>query len=134
MKFLFAFLLSLPAFARSEVARCSGDFLELKGEAVVVTSVDKKIYKVTWINTKGEKRELDSINKFNDEQFELQCMNAKEALAHEKSINESEGIHGFLKMQKGSGLLCYFTDQTQAKCWAYDKTKKALVEAGGWST
>lgn len=133
MKFLFVFLLSVSAFANTEVAKCAGDFMGLKGESVNVTT-DKKVFRVTWINVKGEKRELDSIKKFNDEQFELQCMNAKDALAHEKSINESEGIHGFLRNPLKSGLLCYFIDETQAKCWAYDKTKKALVEAGGWST
>jgi len=36
---------------------------------------------------------------------------------------------------KGAGAVCYFTDDTTAKCWS-DGRKKAgdLIEVGGWIT
>lgn len=120
---------------RVTVASCSGSFLGLNDESVVVT-FDKasSSYKILWIDVKKQETVLSTIKKYNDEKFELQCMATKEASDTKKSLAKSEGVHDFLEFAAGNGLLCYFTDETTAKCWTYDKKKKSLVDAGGWQT
>lgn len=79
-------------------------------------------------------QELDVVKKFNEEKFELQCMDAKEASALKKSLSNSEGIHDFMKLPIDSGALCYFIDETTTKCWSQDVKTKSLVNIGGWQT
>ena len=141
--FIFSFLFAQAAVAapaslesvKATVASCPGTFLHLKNESVKVI-IDKvsSNYEVVWIDDQGENKILSTIEKRNDEKFELQCMHAKEAAKLKKSLAGSEGIHDFLQFPKGNGLLCYFVDDVTTECWTYDKKKKSLVNAGGWQT
>jgi hypothetical protein len=138
MKYLVIALLLFSAhltLAASPVATCPGTILELKNESAQVT-YDKaaSTFSVKWVNAKKKTAVLDTVKKFNDEPFELQCMTGKEVLDTKKSLADSEGIHDFLKVPKGQGAFCYFTDETTTTCWTYDKKKKAFVNAGGWQT
>lgn len=118
------------------VAQCPGAFMNRKDDMAVAISAKKtdKV-QVLWISQGGKIQELDSVPSAGDgNKFELDCMSSAKASSFRKSAESSEGIHSFLKFPKGNGLLCYFTGDTDAKCWTFDKAKGVLVDAGGWQT
>lgn len=132
---LFLFSHSLFAGAPAVVVSCSAKFAGLPNDSINVT-FDKASsnFKVLWVNAKKETKELGTVKKFNDEKFEIQCMDAKAAAEIKKGLSDSEGIHDFLKVPQNKGALCYFVDETMTKCWSFDEKKKVFVDAGGWQT
>jgi hypothetical protein len=118
-----------------ETVTCSGKFAGLPNDAITVTLDTKtSIYKVEWVKANKETKELGTVKKFNELKFDLQCLDPKNADEIRKNVMEAEGIHGFLKIPKGKGALCYFVDETMTKCWSYYQKTKTFVDAGGWQT
>lgn len=96
---------------------------------------DTKLFRVLWIRPDKTIQILDTVPKnFGSGEFELSCKPAKEAEQFQKMANASEGIHVFLKLPKGNGMLCYFTSDTDSKCWTGGGKDGALFSAGGWQT
>ena len=116
----------------SVAASCSANFLNRPDQEIVVV-LHETTYRVLLVGKNEEIKEIDSLPKRSNEKFEIQCMSSKEATEHKKVTEGSEGVHSFLKFPKGNGILCYFIDETTAKCWT-NKNNTDLVEAGGWQT
>ena len=116
------------------VASCSAGAVgnRLDGFAALYNSSDKQT-RVVAIDKEGGVRELDVIPSTDGSSFELQCLNAKEAKERKKVLRESETIRDFLHVPTGRGAVCYFTSDTETKCWSTDKDGK-LIDVGGWQT
>jgi len=117
------------------VATCNGSFLGLAKDQIDVNlDPETNSYRVLWKRENGTTAELDQVSKIGAAPFQIQCMNSKEAGKFKQAAQGSGGIHSFLKFPKESGVLCYFTDNENAKCWAFNKKKNKMVAAGGWQT
>lgn len=115
---------------------CDGAFLGRRGDAVVALydAAEKRVT-VAWAPRQGEIQQLDSLAEQGEaKDFELQCHSAKQVDELRQTLRSSETIENFLKVPAGAGAVCYFTDQTTAKCWALDAKSGKLIEAGGWQT
>ncbi len=115
---------------------CSGKFVGKETNAVAVLRVDsKREFLVVWVTPPGSIQELDSVPQADAASaFELQCLDAKQAEERQQILRNSEAITSSLKVLKGHGAVCYFTDNTTAKCWSLDRTSGRLIEVGGWQT
>lgn len=67
-------------------------------------------------------------------QPDLSCYTRAEAEALNRSLKQSETIHGQLTPRFGTTVVCGFVDDTTARCWQYSPTDSAFVEVGGWTT
>ncbi len=116
------------------VASCSAMAIgrTLDSFAAVYSSSEEKV-RVVAVAKNGDVRDLDVVPAFRGTSFELQCLNAREAKERKKVLGESEAIRDFLKVPAGRGAVCYFTSETETKCWSTDKDGK-LIDAGGWQT
>lgn len=116
------------------VASCSTAILGNTRDvfAALYGAHDKRI-RVISVMQNGGTREIDVVPATRGSSFELQCLNAKEAKQRKKVLGESETIRDFLRVPAGRGAVCYFTSDTETKCWSKDKSGK-LIEVGGWQT
>ena len=65
---------------------------------------------------------------------DLSCYTRAEAEKLERSIRQSETIHGQIAPRWNSTVVCGFTDNTTAHCWQYSPVDRAFVTVGGWTT
>ncbi len=113
---------------------CSGTFVGKPNDAIaVINNGAKKEFIVLWVMSNGNVQQLDSVIQAEPE-FEMQCMNAKEAKEREHDVHTTDTIVGTLRALKGLGAVCYFSDDTTAKCWSLDRATGRLIEIGGWLT
>jgi hypothetical protein len=116
------------------VKSCSGSFVGKHDDAIaVLRSEARKEFVVLWVMSDGKTQELDVVTQAEPE-FELQCMDAKEAKEREHDVHTTDTITGTLKARKGLGAVCYFSDDTTAKCWSLNRASGRLIEIGGWLT
>ncbi len=116
------------------VKSCSGSFVGKPTDAIaVVNNAAKKEFIVLWVMSDGNIQQLDAVTQAEPE-FELQCLDAKEAKEREHDVHTTDTITGTLKALKGLGAVCYFSDDTTAKCWSLDRASGRLIEIGGWLT
>ena len=116
------------------VNSCSGKFVGKPSDAAaVLRDAAKKEFLVLWVMSDGKIQQLDSVTGTVPD-VELQCFDAKEAKKQEYAIYHTPTIEGDLKVRKGLGAVCYFTDDTTAKCWSLDRASGRLIEIGGWIT
>jgi hypothetical protein len=116
------------------VKSCSGDFVGKHDNAIaIVHNEASKEFVVLWIMSDGNIQQLDAVTQAEPE-FELQCVDAKEAKEREHDVHTTDTITGTLKALKGLGAVCYFSDDTTAKCWSLDRASGRLIEIGGWLT
>lgn len=116
------------------VNSCSGKFVGRPSDAVaVLRNQAKKEFLVLWVMSDGNIQQLDSVTEGVPD-VGLQCFDAKEAKKQEYEIYHTPTIEGDLKVRKGMGAVCYFTDNTTAKCWSLDRASSRLIEIGGWIT
>ncbi len=116
------------------VKSCSGNFVGKPTDAIaVINNAANKEFIVLWVMSDGNIQQLDAVIQAEPE-FELQCMDAKEAKGREHDVHTTDTIVGTLKALKGLGAVCYFSDDTTAKCWSLDRATGRLIEIGGWLT
>jgi hypothetical protein len=116
------------------VKSCSGNFVGKPIDAIaVINNAARKEFIVLWVMSDENIQQLDSVTQAEPE-FELQCMNAKEVKEREHDVHTTDTIIGTLKALKGLGAVCYFSDDTTAKCWSLDRATGRLIEIGGWQT
>lgn len=116
------------------VNSCSGNFVGKPSDAVAVLRDDaKKELLVLWVMSDGNIQQLDSVMQAEPD-IGLQCFDAKEAKKQEYAIYHTPTIQGDLKARKGLGAVCYFTDNTTARCWSLDRASGRLTAIGGWIT
>lgn len=65
---------------------------------------------------------------------DLSCYTRAEAEKLERSIRQSETIHGQIAPRWNTTVVCGFTDNTTAHCWQYSPVDRAFVTVGGWTT
>ncbi len=114
---------------------CSGTFVRKDTDAVVVLqNQSTKEFLVVWVMPGGI-QELDRVQLTDSSsEFELQCMNPKEAKELQDTLRHSEGISTSVEIPKGAGAVCYFIDETVANCWSLDRATGELVRVGAWET
>lgn len=116
------------------VNSCHGTFVGKPSDAVAVLHNEaKKEFLVLWVMSSGNIQQLDSVMQAQAD-FELQCFDTKEAKKQEYLVFHTPTIEGDLKVRKGQGTVCYFTDDTTAKCWSLDRASGQLIAIGGWIT
>jgi hypothetical protein len=65
---------------------------------------------------------------------DLSCYSPAEARRLDRSIRESETIHGEVAPRWPTTVVCGFVDDTTAVCWQYSPDARAFVKVGGWIT
>lgn len=65
---------------------------------------------------------------------DLSCYTRAEAERLERSIRQSETIHGQIAPRWDTTVVCAFTDNTTAHCWQYSPADRTFVTVGGWTT
>lgn len=65
---------------------------------------------------------------------DLSCYTRAEAEKLERSIRQSETIHGQIAPRWNTTVICGFTDDTTAHCWQYSPVDRTFVTVGGWTT
>jgi hypothetical protein len=65
---------------------------------------------------------------------DLSCHTRAEAEQLDRSIRQSETIHGQVTPRWSTTVVCGFTDDTTAQCWQYSPADHAFVKVGGWTT
>src|SRR5262245_38100009 len=115
---------------------CSGKFVGKDTNAIaVLRDESKKQFLVLWVMPPGGIQELASVAQFDtSNEFDMQCLNAKEAKEVEYTSQHSETIHSDMKVLKGLGAVCYFIDNTTSDCWSLHRSSGKLVKIGGWLT
>ena len=65
---------------------------------------------------------------------DLSCYTRAEAEQLDRSIRQSETIHGQIAPRWNTTVVCGFTDDTTAQCWQYSPADRAFVTVGEWTT
>jgi hypothetical protein len=65
---------------------------------------------------------------------DLSCYSRADADQLNRSIGQSETIHGQITPRWNTTVVCGFTDDTTAQCWQYAPADQAFVNVGGWTT
>ena len=65
---------------------------------------------------------------------DLACYSPAEAKALDKSIRESDTIHGGVASRWRTTVVCGFVENTRAVCWQYSPVARAFVKVGEWIT
>lgn len=63
---------------------------------------------------------------------DLSCYTRAEAEKLDRSIRQSETIHGQVTPRWNTTVVCGFTDDTTAQCWQYSPIDRAFVKVGQW--
>jgi hypothetical protein len=64
----------------------------------------------------------------------VDCHTPAEARDLGKSISEHEAIHGGIKPQYRTAVICAFVEDAEAICWQYSPKANAFVKVGRWMT
>jgi hypothetical protein len=65
---------------------------------------------------------------------DLSCYTRPEAARLDRSIRQSETIHGQVTPRWNTTVVCGFIDDTTAQCWQYSPVDRTFVTVGGWTT
>ena len=65
---------------------------------------------------------------------DLSCYSRREAEKLDRTIKESETIHGQIRPRWNTTVVCGFVDGTSAVCWQYSPAERAFVKVGQWVT
>lgn len=65
---------------------------------------------------------------------DLSCYTRAAAEKLDRSIRQSETIHGQIAPRWNATVVCGFTDDTTAQCWQYSPDARAFVRVGQWTT
>jgi hypothetical protein len=65
---------------------------------------------------------------------DLSCYSRAQAGDLNRSLKQSETIHGQITPRFNTTVVCAFTEDTTARCWQYSPTDSAFVEVGTWTT
>lgn len=65
---------------------------------------------------------------------DLSCYTRTQADDLNRSLKQSETIHGQVTPRFSTTVVCAFTDNTTARCWQYSPTDSAFVDVGSWTT
>ena len=65
---------------------------------------------------------------------DLSCYSRAQAEDLNRSLKQSETIHGHITPRFSTTVVCAFTEETTARCWQYSPADSAFVEVGTWTT
>ena len=65
---------------------------------------------------------------------DLSCYSRAEAEKLDRSIRQSETIHGQITPRWNTTVVCGFIDDTTAQCWQWSPTDRVFVRVGRWTT
>jgi hypothetical protein len=65
---------------------------------------------------------------------DLSCYTRADAERLDRSIRQSETIHGRIAPRWDTTIACGFIEDTIAVCWQFDPASRAFVRIGGWTT
>ena len=65
---------------------------------------------------------------------DLSCYSRAEAEKLDRSIRQSETIHGQITPRWNTTVVCGFIDDKTAECWQSSPTDRAFVKVGRWTT
>ena len=109
---------------------CRGQFRahESRGYAVALTADSGGRYVV--IDMSGTLVELAPFSGSAD----LSCYTPAEIRALDRSMRQSETIHGQVVAVAGTTVACGFVDNTTAICWQYSAAHRRFLKVGQWVT
>jgi hypothetical protein len=65
---------------------------------------------------------------------DLSCYTPADARKLDRTIRSSDTIHGSIKPEWNTTVVCAFVDDTTSVCWQYSPRKRAFVKIGEWAT
>jgi hypothetical protein len=65
---------------------------------------------------------------------ELSCYSPAQAVKLDRSIRDSETIHGQITPRWRTTVICGFVEETRAVCWQYSPAARAFLKVGEWIT
>jgi hypothetical protein len=65
---------------------------------------------------------------------DLSCYNPAEARTLDRTIQQSDTIHGQIAPRWNTTVVCGFVDDTTAECWQYSPANQLFMKVGGWTT
>ncbi|MEO8193498.1 MAG: hypothetical protein ABI681_06580 [Gemmatimonadales bacterium] len=65
---------------------------------------------------------------------DLSCYTPAQARELDRSIRDSEGVHGTVTLRWSTTVVCGFVDDTHSICWQYSPVRQAFVKVGEWIT
>ena len=73
------------------------------------------------------------LGKYSDSP-DLSCYSREEAQRLDRSISESEAIHGSIKPRWSTPVICGFVADTRAVCWQFSPGHNTYLKVGEWVT
>ena len=67
-------------------------------------------------------------------QPDLSCYTRAEAEKLQRTIQQSDTIHGQIAPRFSTTVICGFVEDTTAECWQYSPANQMFVKIGGWTT
>jgi hypothetical protein len=65
---------------------------------------------------------------------DLSCYTPAEARTLDRTIQQSDTIHGQIAPRWNTTVVCGFIDDTTAECWQYSPANQLFMKVGGWTT
>jgi len=65
---------------------------------------------------------------------DLSCYSRPEAVKLDRTIAESETVHGRVAPRWNTTVVCAFVEATHARCWQYSPAERTFVTVGEWTT
>jgi hypothetical protein len=112
------------------VARCRAEFGAARAGAFAVAEMSATRKRYLALDADGRVTELSAFSGKPD----LSCYTRADAEQLNRSIGQSETIHGQITPRWNTTVVCGFTDDTTAECWQYSPADQAFVKVGGWTT
>jgi hypothetical protein len=126
-------LVALVAKARLDgtvTAWCRAEFRSGRPGAFAVAVTRAPGGRYIALQEDGRATELASFSRKPD----LSCYSRAEAEKLDRSIRQSETIHGQITPRWNTTVVCGFVDDTTAECWQYSPTDRLFVRVGRWTT
>ena len=126
-------LAALAAHAKLEgavAAWCRAEFRVGSPGAFAVAEASTSRQRYLALDADGRVTELGAFSGKPD----LSCYTRADAETLNRSIGQSETIHGQIAPRWNTTVVCGFTDDTTAHCWQYSPVARTFVTVGGWTT
>ena len=65
---------------------------------------------------------------------DVSCYTVAEARTLDRTIRDSEAVHGRITPAFTTAVICAFVEDTSAVCWQYSPVARAFVTVGRWTT
>lgn len=111
-------------------AWCRADFRGAIRSDFALAEVSTSRRRYLALDTDGRVTELGAFSGRPD----LSCYTRADAEKLNRSIGQSQTIHGQIAPRWNTTVVCGFTDDTAAECWQYSPADRAFVKVGGWMT